>query len=280
MRKKVFQISDMFWRIGLILWAIAIVAPLLFIILQSTKTTTEFFLGIWALPKKIHLQNFATAWNLLGIGKSLLNTLYYVGVSLFVGLFITAINAYALTRIQWKGRKLLWGAIMLSLFLPQINALIPEYVLMRSLGLTESLEGLIIISSIGHNAFNLMLLGGFMQTIPKELEESADMDGASIFKIFTRVIIPLSIPGLVTVGIFRFIGLYNNFIGPYVYLSGSPEKWTIGIAMYMANAKMTYINNWPALCAGVLISIIPTLIVYMIFQNRIVEGATLGSVKG
>jgi ABC-type glycerol-3-phosphate transport system permease component len=234
---------------------------------------------IWALPKIPQWINYVNAWNLLKIGPSLLNTLYYVGVSLFAGLFLITLNAYALTRIESKLRKYVWALIMLGIFLPGINALVPQYVLMKNLGLTNSLTGLIVLSTLGESAFNLMLIGGFMQSIPKELEESANIDGASLFKIFHRIVVPLSIPGIVTVGVFRFVGLYNNFIGPYIYLSDSP-KWTIGVAMYMANAQMEYTANWVTLCAGVVIAMIPCLIVYMFFQNQIVEGATLGSVKG
>lgn len=279
MRKEKFTVANVFWRLALIIWAICILLPLIFIAIQAFKTNQEFFKGVWTLPKKLQWVNFLDAWNQLGIGKSMLNTLYYVGGSLFLGLFLISLNAFALTRIQWKLRKYVWALIMLSLFLPGINALVPQFVLMRTLHLTNSIPGLIILSSLGESAFNLMLLGGFMQSIPKELEESADMDGASIFKIYRSIVMPLAIPGLVTVGIFRFLGLYNNFIGPYIYLSDS-TKWTIGVTMYNANALMQYKADWVTLCAGVLISMIPTLIVYMFFQNRIVEGATIGSMKG
>jgi raffinose/stachyose/melibiose transport system permease protein/N-acetylglucosamine transport system permease protein len=279
MLKEKFTLANIFWRLALIIWAICILLPLVFILIQAFKTNQEFFMGVWTLPKKLQWVNFLDAWNQLGIGKSMLNTLYYVGGSLFVGLFLISLNAYALTRIQWKLRKYVWALIMLSLFLPGINALVPQFVLMRTLHLTNSIPGLIILSSLGESAFNLMLLGGFMQSIPKELEESADMDGASIFKIYRSIVMPLAVPGLVTVGIFRFLGLYNNFIGPYIYLSDS-TKWTIGVTMYKANALMQYKADWVTLCAGVIISMIPTLVVYMFFQNRIVEGATIGSMKG
>lgn len=274
-----FSIGDTIWRIILFLWGLTIALPLVWILYLSLKTNVEFFENIWALPKIPQWINYVNAWNVLGIGPSLLNTLYYVGVSLFLGLFLITLNAYALTRIEWKLRKYIWAVIMLGIFLPGINALVPQYVLMSNLKLTNSLTGLIILSSLGESAFNLMLIGGFMQSIPKELEESANIDGASLFKIFYRIVVPLSIPGIVTVGVFRFVGLYNNFIGPYIYLS-DPPKFTIGVTMYNANIQMQYTADWVTLCAGVIIAMIPCLVVYMFFQNQIVEGATLGSVKG
>lgn len=278
MVKERFTLANIFWRILLIIWALIILVPLLFIVMQALKTNREFFAGVWNLPKKLQFINFINAWNRIGMAKSFLNTIYFVGVSLFLGLFLTALAAFSFTRLKWKGRKFFYGVVMLSLFLPGINALVPEYLLMQSMGLTNSIEGLILISSIGMNAFNLMLLGSFMSSIPKELEESADMDGASIFKIFRSIIMPLSIPGLVTVGIFRFLGLYNNFTGPYIYLE--PSKYPIGVTLYNANSLMMYKNDYVTMFAGVLISMIPVIAVYILFQDRIVEGATIGSMKG
>ncbi len=279
MRKR-FSIGDTIWRIVLFIWSLTIILPLFWVLYLSLKTNQAFFLDIWAFPKwPFEWINYINAWNMLGIGKAMFNTAYYVLVSLFAGLFLITLNAYALTRIEWKLRKYVWAVIMVSIFLPGINALVPQYMIMKNLGLLNSLTGLIVLSSLGESAFNLMLIGGFMQSIPKELEESANIDGASYFKIFFKIIIPLSIPGIVTVGVFRFIGLYNNFIGPFIYLS-DPEKYTIGVTMYNANKLMQQTSDMVTLCAGVIIAMVPCLIVYMFFQNQIVEGATLGSVKG
>jgi ABC-type glycerol-3-phosphate transport system permease component len=138
---------------------------------------------------------------------------------------------------------------------------------------------LVILDSFGENVFFLMLLGGFMSSLPKDLEESAFMDGASIFQMFWRIIVPLSTPGIVTVAIFKFLGLYNNFLGPFIYL-GDPSKYTIGVNMYQANMKMQYTSDWVTMFAGVMIVMVPSIIFYMIFQRRIMEGATMGAMKG
>jgi len=209
----------------------------------------------------------------------MLNTLYYVGLSTLIGTMLTAINAYVLTRLEFKGRKLLWAVIMLSLFLPGINALVPQYILMRDLGLTNSLTGLVVLDSLGESAFFLMMLGGFMQSLPKELEESGYMDGASIFQVFFRIILPLSTAGIVTVAIFKVLGLYNNFLGPFIYLS-NPSKYTIGVAMYQANIIMQYKTDWVTLFAGLIITLVPLVVIYVLLQRSIMEGATLGAIKG
>ncbi|WJH35522.1 carbohydrate ABC transporter permease [Paenibacillus sp. CC-CFT747] len=194
-------------------------------------------------------------------------------------MFFTTLNAYALTRMEFKGRQLVWGLIMLSLFLPGINALVPQYVIMRELHLTNSLTGLILLSSLGESVFYLMLLGGFMKSLPKDLEESAHIDGASIFQVFWRVIVPLSTPGIVTVAIFKFLGYYNNFMGPFIYLSDT-NKYTIAVQMYQANKMMEFTADWVTLFAGVTIAMVPSVIVFILFQRLIMQGATLGAVKG
>lgn len=272
-------LMDGIWRILLFLWAVSILFPVIWILYQSVRTNPEFFQDIWALPTDIKWSNYSEAWNNYDIGQSLLNTLYYVGVALVLGTFLTTLNAYALTRMEFKGRKLIWGLIMLSLFLPGINALVPQYILMKSLNLTNSLSGLIILDSFGENVFFLMLLGGFMSSLPKDLEESAHMDGATIFQTFWRVMVPLSTPGIVTVAIFKFLGLYNNFLGPFIYL-GDPSKYTIGVNMYQANMKMQYTSDWVTMFAGVMIVMVPSIIFYVLFQKRIMEGATMGAMKG
>lgn len=273
------SLADMLWIVMLIAGALSVLYPLVWVFYQSLKTNQQFFQNIWSLPETLQWSNYKTAWVKYGIGKSLLNTLYYVGLSLIIGTFLTTLNAYALTRIEFKGRKLIWGIIMLSLFLPGINALIPQFVLMRDLQLTNSLTGLIILDSFGESVFFLLLLGGFMQSLPKELEESAYIDGASIFQVFLRIIAPLATPGIVTVAIFKFLGLYNNFLAPFIYLSDQ-NKYTIGVAMYQANQLMQYTSDWVTLFAGVLIAMIPSVFMFVFFQRWIMEGATLGGVKG
>lgn len=273
------SIVDILLRLVLFLWALAIIFPLVWILLLSLKTNREFFMGAWSLPETLRWVNYKNAWSKLGISSAMLNTIYYVGITLCISLFMTTINAYALTRLQWKGRKFIWAVIMISVFLPGINALVPQYVIMRSLSLTNSLNGLVILSSLSENVFYLMIMGGFMQSLPKDLEESAHIDGASLFKTFWNIIVPLAKPGIVTIGIFNFIGLYNSFLTPFIYLS-DPKKYTIGVKMYHANELMKYKADWVTLCAGIVIAMIPSLIIYILFQRRIVEGATLGAVKG
>ncbi|MFC5404288.1 carbohydrate ABC transporter permease [Cohnella soli] len=277
--KEKRTVADLMWNVILLLWSLSILFPLVWVFYESLKTNQQFFQDVWRLPGKLHWGNYADAWNEYRIGKSMINTIYYVGVTLAIGTFLTAINAYVLTRMKFRGRKLMWAIIMMSLFLPGINALVPQYVLMRDLHLTNSLTGLIVLDSFSESAFFLMMLGGFMQSLPKEIEESAYIDGASIFQTFFRIILPLSTAGIVTVAIFKFLGLYNNFLGPFIYLSDA-NKYTIGVAMYQASQIMNYKADWVTLFAGLMITMVPLVLIYILLQRRVMEGATLGALKG
>ncbi|BBH23529.1 sugar ABC transporter permease [Paenibacillus baekrokdamisoli] len=272
-------IVDAWWYIILLIWSVTILFPMIWVFYESLKTNQEFFQSVWNLPRDLQWTNYKGSWHKYGIGSAMVNTVYYVGASLVIGTFLTAINAYVLTRLEFRGRKLMWAVIMLSLFLPGINALIPQYILMRDLHLTNSLTGIIILDSFSESAFYLMMLSGFMQSLPKELEESGAIDGASIFQIFFKIIMPLSTAGIVTVAIFKCLALYNNFLGPFIYL-GDPDKYTIGVAMYQASQIMQYKADWVTLFAGLMITMIPLIFMYIFLQRRIMEGATLGAVKG
>src|SRR5699024_8375485 len=126
-----------------------VLIPIGWILFQTSKSNIEFFQGIWTIPERIHWENFTRAWTEYDMGTGFFNSVYYVGVGLVISTFITTISAYALTRLEWKGRTFIWGTLWLSLFLPGINALVPQYILMKGLGLTNSLTGIIILDSFG-----------------------------------------------------------------------------------------------------------------------------------
>lgn len=260
-------------------WALLIILPLFWIIYVSLKTNYEFYLNPWSFPKELQFQNYLNAIKLLNLGPVFLNTFYFVFGGLILGITVNTLAAYILTRLEWKGKKFILGLIMLSLFLPGINILVPQYVLARFFRLNNSLTGLIFLINMALSAFDILLMSSFMRSIPKELEESARIDGAPLWTIFWKIVFPLSIPGVVTISIFRFLNLYNDFINPFIYLT-DPSKHTVAVSVYYANTVLKYTSNYVTLFAAIVVSLVPTMIVYFIFQKRVVEGATIGAVKG
>lgn len=271
--------SSLLSEIILVLWASLIVFPLIWVFYVSLKTNYEFFLNPWSLPEVPQFQNYWNAIVTLNLGPAFLNTIYFVFGGLVLGVTVNTLAAYILTRLEWKGKKFILGLIMLSLFLPGINILVPQYVLAVFFKLNNSLTGLIFLINMALSAFDIMLMSSFMRSIPRELEESARMDGASLWVIFWQIIFPLSMPGIVTISIFRFLNLYNDFINPFIYLTDS-SKHTIAVSVYYANTVLRYTSDYVTLFAAIVVSLIPTLVVYAIFQKRVIEGATIGAVKG
>lgn len=278
-RQKKGCAGEIVWRIALFLWALTVVVPLVWIVLVSLKTNREFFQSAWALPEKLMFSNYTYAWKSLGLDKAFLNTIIYVGCSMVLILTLTLMVAYSLTRVRFKGRKLISGIIMLSLFLPGVNALVPTYILMKKLGLLNSIGGLTVLSGAGINAFYVMVLGSFLSSIPYEMEESAYLDGAGYFRTMVQIIAPMATPGLVTVGVFAFLNLYNNFLWPFIMLA-DPKKYTIAVKMYEVNKLMQYDSNWVTLCACVVLGMLPSVLFYTLMQKQVQSGVTVGALKG
>lgn len=267
------------WRLLLFFWALTVIIPLAWIVNVSLKTNQEFYQSVWALPEKPQWSNYVYAWESLGLDEAFLNTLIYVGCSMVITIVLTYLVAYSLSRIRFRGRKVILAAIMVSLFLPGVNALVPTYVLMKDLKLLNSLTGLIILSSVGINSFNVMVLSSFLETIPREMEESAYVDGAGYFRTMVQIIAPMAMPGIVTVAVFSFLNLYNSFLWPFVMLA-DPDKYTIAVKMYEVNKLMQYDSNWVALCACVVLGMLPSVIFYILLQKQVQKGATVGALKG
>lgn len=273
------RMGDRAWEILLFLWALTILVPLVWIVVVSLKTNQEFFQSVWALPRKPQFSNYVEAWTSLRLDKAFMNTIIYIGCSMIIRLVFTVTTTYSLTRLSFRGRKMLMALVMLSLYLPGVNALVPSYVLLRDMHLLNSLKGLIIFSSVGIDAFSVMVLSGFLASIPYEMEESAALDGAGYFRTLFQIILPMAKPGIVTVLVFSFLNLYNNFLWPYIFLQ-DPDKYTIAVKIYEVNKKMQYNSNWVVLCACIVLGVLPSLLFYVILQKQVKEGVNVGALKG
>lgn len=278
-KRKRKSSGNILWRIALIIWSLTIIFPIGWIIIVSLKTNVEFYQSVWALPEIPQFINYVEAWQEMGLGKAFWNTFVYVGASMAITLTFAYYATYSLYRVKFRGRKLLRGLLMLSLFLPTINAMVPTFVMLSKLHL-RSFVGLIIFSSFGINAFNVMVLGGFLSSIPHEMEESAFIDGAGYFRTATQIIAPMAKPGIVTIAVFCFLGYYNSYLWPNLLLNGKPEMFTIAVKMFEVNSRMKYDSNWVGLCACIVIGLIPSLIFYIALQKYVTTGATVGALKG
>ncbi|MEW4372593.1 carbohydrate ABC transporter permease [Paenibacillus sp. JQZ6Y-1] len=277
LRHPIFKII---FYIILVLWAIAVLYPLLWTLLDALKDNEQFYTKApWALPDVPLLwSNFTYVWSEYNFGTYFINSIVVTIGSTLLGLILSATSAYVIARYPFKGSNVLFLFYISSMMVPFSLALIPLFFLMNRLNLVNTSIGLILVYATTLIAFGIFILVGFFKGLPKELEEAAAMDGASYFGTFFRVMLPLSQPGLVTVAIVNVLNIWNEyFVG--LVLVNDPEHYTLPIGIAVMQAEMQYRTEWGPLFAGLFISIVPVLIMYMFFQRQIASGITAGAVK-
>lgn len=273
-------LAKMFVGIILLIWSVAVLYPLIWTLLDALKNNEQFFLNApWALPKfPLLWSNFSYVWSKYNFSTYFMNSIIVTVGSTLLGMILAAMTAYILARYDFKGNKILLTIYISSMMIPFALALIPLFFLLNDLHLINTWLGLILVYAALNLPFGIFLLVGFYKSLPKEIEEAAIIDGTSHYGTFFRVMLPLSQPGLITVMITNMLNNWNEyFLG--VVLTNEPTKYTLPIGLAVMQAEMQYRVEWGPLFAGLLITTLPTLIVYMIFQRQIASGITAGAVK-
>lgn len=265
------------WRIlaylVLVIFAIMYLGPLLMLVNTSLKTTPEFFKNATSLPVSPNLENFVEAWEKANFPKLLLNSVIYTAVSTILYIITAVFVAFPLARGIARGSKIIYTLFVIALFLPA--ALIPQFQLILNLGLYNNPVGYILFFLV--NPIGIIILVGYIRTLPRELDESAAMDGCGYFRFVMQIIIPLSKPAIATVVVLHAIGIWNELILPTIYLT-SKEYFPItrGLIVFQG----VYGSDWPTLAAAVLMLTIPMLVLFLVLQKYIISGLTAGAVKG
>ncbi|HRJ41995.1 MAG: carbohydrate ABC transporter permease [Caldilineaceae bacterium] len=274
-----FSLSRMLLNIVLAFWAALVVFPMLWLLYTSFKTDKEIFFSPWSLPEALQWDNYVRGWVDAHIGDYFLNSFIVVLPSLVLILGLSAMTAYVLARFPFPGNRIIFYGFMAGMLFPVFLALIPLFFLVKDLGMLNSFPGLILVYTAYSLPFSVFFLTGFFKTLPSELHEAAIIDGANQFQVFFRVMLPLAQPGLLSIGIFNFLGMWNQYLLPLVLMSDAKNYvLTQGLA-YMLHQQY-YQNDWSALFAAVSMIMIPTLLVYSIFQSQIQKGITVGALKG
>lgn len=223
-------------------------------------------------------ENYLVAWNDAKFGQFFFNSVTIAFFSVTLTILITSMAGYALARHQFPGRKVIMVVVAITMFLPRGYTLIPVYDIMNALGLLNQIWSIVIMQIAGNIIFCTFLFVGYFMSANKELEEAARVDGAGYNKTFFHVMFPTARPMIATVGLFSFIGSWNDFIIPLVFTLGAPELRTVpvGMASMVGGASGT---NWPVLSAASIISLLPIVIVFVVAQRYIVD-AFAGAVKG
>ncbi|WP_372635220.1 carbohydrate ABC transporter permease [Cohnella sp.] len=280
-RRTKFSGSRWLMQSSLFLWALGVLYPVVWTVLSALKDNPQFLLGRpWNLPDlPLIWSNFSYVWEKYSFGHYFVNSLVITIVSTLLGALLSATTAYVIARYAFRGSGLLYYSYLSYMMIPAFLGMIPLFFLMDDLYLTNRALGLIIIYTVTAVPFAVFVLVGFFKQLPKELEESAAIDGASHYGTFFRIMLPLVKPGLVSVSIITVLNIWNEYIFALV-LVNDPTKYTIPVAIAVMQSEMQYRTEWGPLFAALLVSMGPVLLFYMIFQRKITGGITAGAVKG
>jgi multiple sugar transport system permease protein len=226
------------------------------------------------IPSQPRWENYARVWSVVPFGRYLLNSVIVSGSITLLHLLVASLSAFAFARLKFPGRDKLFLLYLATLMVPGQVTMIPNFILIKLLRLTDTYTGLILPNVF--TAFGVFLLRQFFMTIPKDYEDAARIDGASRFYIYSRIILPLSVPALSTLAVFTFVFQWNNLLWPLVVVSKDSMKTiTIGLASFQG----MYGTTWNLLMAAAVMGILPSIVAFLIGQRFLIKGITLTGLK-
>lgn len=256
----------------LTLGAAALVAPIVILFLSSFKTRADVF-AISLAPETFTFDSLIAAFT-PGLLRALLNSLIISTVVTVVAMVIHALAGYALARFEFPGKRQIFVVILGSLMIPMTTMLVPLYMIVRNLGMTNSMLGLIL--PLLFNAYGIFLFRQFYLDFPKELEEAAELDGCGRFATFVRIAFPLSRPVVVPLTVAFFLGTWNNYLWPLVV---NQDKAYETVQVYLANQISGYNTSWNVVIASAAISVIPVFLLFLVLQRQLRDGITTTGIK-
>lgn len=269
--------GKIFVYIILTLWSITTIFPLAWVLLNSLKPSKDIITGTFQLPTDPTLQNYVNAFNTVDIGRSYLNSFIMSGSVVFFTLFFGGLAAFVMSRMKFRLRGLLQTILVMSLLIPAFATIVPVYRMMIDLELVNTYWALIIPQTAGNLPFAILVISGYMATIPKELEEASLIDGCNRWTMYLRVFMPVSLPIFGTVGTFVFLWSYNDLFTSLVLVENEAVR---PIVVLLSHVSSQYGTDYGLMTAAIAMTVIPVIIFYLFAQNTLEKGATAGAVKG
>ena len=263
---------------ALIIWSIIVCAPLLWVLMSSFKTTNQIFASPFSLPTSFNVDNYVSAWTTASIGTYFFNTVFVVGSALVIVMILGAMCAYVLARYEFKGSRFIYYAMLAGLTFPIFLAVVPLFLTLRNFGLLNTLPGLILTYVAFALPFTVFFLYAFFKSLPQEVAEAAAIDGAGPWRIFFQIMLPMARPGMASVAIFNFLGLWNQFLLP-VALNTKSNNYVLSQGMASFASQAGYSVNFGALFAAVVITVLPVLATYIVFQRQLQGSVSPGLLK-
>ncbi|MFB4421212.1 carbohydrate ABC transporter permease [Streptomyces sp. QL37] len=272
------KVLNVFSHGVLVIWAVLVVMPLLWAVMSSFKTDDSILSTPWSLPDKLHFENWSRAWSQAHMSDYFLNTILVVGGSLIGTLLLGSMAAYVLARFDFPGNRFIYFLFIGGMSFPIILALVPLFFVMNNMGLLNSVHGLILVYIAYSLPFTVFFLTSFFRTLPTSIAEAAMLDGASHTRTFFQVMLPMAKPGLISVGIFNFLGQWNQYMLPTV-LNTDPDGKVLSQGLVELATSQGYKGDWSGLFAGLVMAMLPVLAAYIVFQRQVVAGLTAGALK-
>ena len=263
---------------ALVVWSLIVILPLLWTLMTSFKTTKEIFASPFSLPAEWNFNNYVSAWTQEGIGNYFLNTVIVVGFALVIVMVLGAMCAYVLARYKFFGSRAIYYLMLAGLTFPVFLAIVPLFFVLRNIGLLNTLPGLILTYVAFALPFTVFFLYSFFKGLPDEIAEAAAIDGAGEWRTFFQVMLPMAKPGMASVAIFNFLGLWNQFLLP-VALNTDKNNYVLSQGMASFASSAGYAVDFGALFAAVVITIVPVLVAYVIFQRQLQGSVSQGTMK-
>ncbi|HIR29015.1 MAG TPA: carbohydrate ABC transporter permease [Candidatus Choladousia intestinigallinarum] len=284
-------IYKLFIYVALITLAVTIIVPVAWVFMASIKQNSEFYGNPWALPMGVHLQNFADAWNKARMGEYMLNSVLVTALALILLLVIALPAAYALSRFQFRGRKILNVAFMAGLFINVNYIVVPIFLMLvdgdtwlrQIFGTGLLLNNVVVLAVVYASTalpFTIYLLSGYFATLPHDFEEAAYIDGAGYGVTMVKVIFPMAQPSIITVILFNFLSFWNEYIIAMTLLSDPKGAKTLPVGLMQLTQAQQAATEYGQLYAGLVLVMLPTLILYICVQKKLTQGMTLGGLKG
>ncbi|MGW7278809.1 carbohydrate ABC transporter permease [Streptomyces sp. BB1-1-1] len=262
----------------LVIWAIMVGMPLVWAVMTSFKDDASIFGSPWSLPDKLNFDNWSRAWSQAHMSDYFLNTVMVVGGSLVGTLVLGSMAAYVLARFEFPGNRFIYYLFIAGMSFPIMLALVPLFYVVDNMGMLNTIHGLILVYIAYSLPFTVFFLTGFFRTLPSSVAEAAFVDGASHTRTFFQVMLPMAKPGLISVGIFNFLGQWNQYMLPTV-LNTDPDKHVLTQGLVQLAVSQGYKGDWSGLFAGLVMAMLPVLAAYIIFQRQVVQGLTAGALK-
>ncbi|WP_431041698.1 carbohydrate ABC transporter permease [Streptomyces sp. P1-3] len=265
----------------LVVWALMVGMPLLWVMWSSFKSTADILNHPWSLPTELHFENWSKAWREASFGDYFYNTVIVVGGSVIGTMVLGSMAAYVLARFAFPGNRLIYYLFVGGMAFPVFMLVIPLFFVMRDFpgeNLLATYHGLILVYIAYSLPFTVFFMTAFFRTLPTSVAEAAMIDGASHSRTFFQVMLPMAKPGLISIGIFNFLGQWNQYLLPMV-LNQDQKKYVLTQGLAEIALNQGYNSDWGALMAGMTIAMLPVLLVYLIFQRQVQAGLTAGAIK-